>query len=249
MEVSQLIKSDQQQLKEILQKLRSNRIPTKYQKQRRLPGGGTKAYAPWHAFVKFLDYYAPDAWEFTMQAPTGSEVWYKDKSADIESYHVTPTISVAGTLTIRCGPLSISRGSVGTVKVTEAGKGLPADAAKWICFKQCCRLFGIWLADGSETSAAKRDYQKGGNGQSNSKRSDKREQPAAKSTSTKAKDQGPDPIQSGQASAIANLRVKSGIDDNRFARILRDRYGAQSVEALQFDQAKDLISHLQSAKG
>lgn len=249
MEVSQLINSDQQQLKEILQKLRSNRIPVKYQKQRRLPGGGAKAYAPWHAFVKFLDHYAPDAWEFTTEAPTTAEVWYaeKDQNKVVTGYTVMPTISVAGTLTIRCGPLSLSRGSVGTVKATEAGKGLPADAAKWICFKQCCRLFGIWLADGSETSTAKRDYQKGGNGQSNSKRSDKREQPAAKSTSTTA--QGPDPIQSGQASAIANLRVKSGIEDNRFARILRDRYGAQSVEALQFDQAKDLISHLQSAKG
>lgn len=140
---------DVEALRSILKALRSTPIPKRLQKQRELPGGGKKPFAPWGAYVRLLDKCAPDAWEFIPSPPSAGEVWYAERDPKnkrtITGYSKMPTISIAGTLTIRVGGASISRGSVGTVKATEAGKGLPADAAKWISFKQSCGLFGIRL--------------------------------------------------------------------------------------------------------
>lgn len=141
---------DRRALEAILKALRENPIPLKYQKMRKIPGGGNKPFAKWIYYVRHLDKFAPNCWEFVPSPPSTSEVWYAEREDTtdkkrITGYNTMPIVSVATVLTIKVGTVSISRGSVGTCKATEAGKGLPPDAAKWQSFKKDCGLFGIFL--------------------------------------------------------------------------------------------------------
>lgn len=233
-------KTDAERLADILEALRKNKIPLKYQDQRKLPGGGTKPFAKWHVFLKYLDHHALNYWEFTTEAPTTAEAWYKDGT-------VIPTISVSATLTIRVGNHSISRGSIGTVKANETGRGLPADSAKWIALKQCCRMFGIWLERPAETSSARNDYHK--EKPASDKRSDKR---ATHQNGSQANPSHPPAApaksaQNGQISAIRSLWGKAGHSENDLQALLFERYGKNDVTQLSFADASDMIKHLQSA--
>lgn len=133
---------------DVLKALATNPIPLKHQKTRALPGGGRKAFAKWQAYVYHLNTHAP-GWEFVPQAPTSGEAWYsiKDNDGNVTGHKKIPTRSVAGVITINGNGGSISRGSIGVVMATETGRGLPDDMAKWIAFKQSCKLFGVTLEE------------------------------------------------------------------------------------------------------
>lgn len=224
---------DRRALEAILKALRENPIPLKSQKMRELPGGGNKAFAPWQAYVDHLNRFAPDAWDMIPSSPSAGEAWYAERDPKnkkkITGYRKIQTTSVSIVLTIKVGSASISRGSVGTVKATETGKGLPADSAKAIGFRGSARLFGIDLE--REKGRKTNDYTNG----------------AARNRGTQ-KNEGKPNCNNGNEGAIrANQLIEAaercGVSTRDLMTNSKELF-SKSISALSADQVDELASEL-----